>query len=289
MTSRKQQFMVFFGYPGQNFHGVALQPDVYTAGAALMARLAHATAQTPHAVSFAARTDAGVTALQNLATFRLVRPIGVEAVISALQAAQADGLTRVVAYALPRRVMARHMAAEKHYCYRVAGPCAPVADAAQTWHLATPFSVARLRRALAHFCGNHDFSAFCHGPRVTGNSRRTIRRIDVETQNAPQPGAYSDDAEVAIHIYGDGFLRRMLRKLVFTALEAACGLRAVASVPTLLQHGGADARPRVHSSAAARGLTLVRLTLTPQAQAICELAGIKGTPTMCQGQQFMPL
>ena len=289
MTSLKQQFMALFGYPGHRFHGVAPQPDVHTAGAALLARLAQATRRTPHAVSFAARTDAGVTALQNLATFRLAHPISPEAVIAALQTERHDGLTAVVARALPRRVMARHMAAEKHYCYRIAGPCAPVAADAQTWRLAAPFSVARLQRALAHFYGTHDFSAFCHGPRVAGSSQRTIRRICLQTSHAPNVGAYADNAEVAIHIHGDGFLRRMLRMIVFTATEAACGLRAVDSMPALLRHRDLGAERQARCSAPARGLTLMGLTLTPQAQAICQLASAEAVPTTCQAGQIVPL
>ena len=143
MTSGKQQFMVHFGYAGDRFHGVALQPDVHTAGAALLARLAHATEQKPHAVSFAARTDAGVTALSNLATFRLAHPVDCAAIIDALQSDRHDGLTSVLARPLPSRVMARNMAAEKHYCYRFAGPNVAHLTNPQTWRLAVPWSPPR--------------------------------------------------------------------------------------------------------------------------------------------------
>lgn len=270
MTSHKQQFMVLFGYAGHRFHGVAPQPDVATAGAALWARLAHATEQAPHAASFAARTDAGVAARCNLATFRLARPIACDAVIRALQTERHDGLSDVTAATLPDRVMARNMTAEKHYCYRLAGPKAGALADSQTWRLAVPFCVSRLRRALAHFCGTHDFSDFCQAGRPTGRPHRTIRHIAVESLGATTQGP-SAQGEVAIHFYGDGFLRRMLRMIVFTAAEAACGLRPVSSIPPLLPPN--VMRPqRARISAPARGLTLVRLTLTPQAQRICSAA-----------------
>ena len=248
MASHKQQFIVRFGYHGSRFHGVAPQPATRTAGGALLARMQRVTQQTPHAISLAARTDAGVSADANLLSFRLADPTDAHAVVRALELPSDDGLFRVQAALLPRRVLARSLVCAKHYSYRLAGPQAP--SLGDAWQLAVPLCPTRLHHALQTFCGTHDFSAFCHGTGAS-NPIRTIHRINLKTI-AP--------ATWAIDIHGVSFLRRMIRIMVCAAAEAACGLRPVRSIAPLLANPGA---PRAAASAPACGLTLKALTVHP--------------------------
>jgi tRNA pseudouridine(38-40) synthase len=68
MTARTQ-FLVRFGYLGHRFSGVQPLRDRPTAGGTLYSRLDAAFGVPPKALCFSARTDRGVHALDNMATF----------------------------------------------------------------------------------------------------------------------------------------------------------------------------------------------------------------------------
>ena len=144
---------------------------------------------------------------------------------------------------------------------------------------------------MSHFIGAHDFSAFCYGAGAAGSNRRSIRHITIESIGTrSSASSYTDSAEVAVHVFGDGFLRRMLRMMMFTAMEVACGLRTVHGISAFLPPDGRCPTRRVSNSAPARGLTLVDLTLTAQAQAICRLPMAALQPTRCQSRKnYVPM
>src|SRR5690606_25344169 len=110
---------------GRYFHGVQVQRERRTVAGELIDQLQDALSTTPRGLTFAARTDAGVSAQQNYATCwyrgrapseqqlaRLTQPSG-----SALQVTRA----RVV----PRELNARASSRRKHYQYRIQTGVAP--------------------------------------------------------------------------------------------------------------------------------------------------------------------
>src|SRR5690606_6665190 len=72
----RHTLLVEVAYDGAAFHGVAPQPGLPTVSEALERHLTSVFAAKPHALTFAARTDRGVSALQNFATcwFRDIAP-----------------------------------------------------------------------------------------------------------------------------------------------------------------------------------------------------------------------
>src|SRR5690349_612914 len=120
----RTQILVRFGYDGARFHGLQPQtPDLPTAGAALIDRLTQAAGRAPKGLHFAARTDAGVHALRNLATCWLptaarepsARPVA--QVLADVMRPRPDGLTAVLALEVPTWVHARGSSRGKRYRY----------------------------------------------------------------------------------------------------------------------------------------------------------------------------
>ncbi len=153
------------------------------------------------------RTDAGVHALGQVASFRAATVRSDRALCMGL-----DSL-------LPRDVACREAwrAADgfdalgtphtKRYRYRVLdiGERAPLRERF-TWHVRGTLDVPAMRAGARHLVGTHDFESFRAGGSAAATSIRTVRSLDVRRV----------DDEVHVEIDGDGFLRHMVRIVVGT-------------------------------------------------------------------------
>lgn len=252
------QLLIRFGYDGARFQGVQPQaPGVPTAGLALKMRLQAAAAETPvKALNFAARTDAGVHALGNLATcyLRDVEDERVEPLLRALTAPRDDGLVDVRAWRVPPTVHARGIARGKHYRYVVADGVdapvdAPVDDVKTAWAIAPSLDVDRMRAAARHLVGTHDFASLRGGNCSASSTVKTLASVEVVRERESRAGG-----RVTIDVVGDAFLRKMMRNLAALLVEVGSGWREPDDVVAVL-----DARDRQAAGicAPAHGLTLV--------------------------------
>lgn len=232
------------------FHGVARQPGYATVSETLERHLTAVLGTAPRALTFAARTDRGVSAEQNFATcwFRDIAPT--EAMLTELPVSHADWrLTR--ARWVPRSVNARNGTLGKHYRYRIT-PNATLAQAAATgdsrWVIVPRLDVTAMRRAAQLLEGTHDFSAF----RAAGcDGKDPLKTLD-------DVRVTETESEIVIDVYGRAFLRKMVRILVGTLAEVGAGLRRVESVSQLLAEGD---RGQSGLTAPAHGLCLVSVEL----------------------------
>ena len=86
-----------------------------------------------------------------------------------------------------------------------------------------------MRRALAYTIGEHDFAAFGQ-PTVGESTTRTMYRADV----------IATGLQIAIEVEANGFLYRMVRRLVGTLIPIGRGERAVAEFAAILQAADPD-------------------------------------------------
>ncbi len=251
------QLLIRFGYDGARFRGVQPQaPGIPTAGLALKQRLEEAAAMPPKALNFAARTDAGVHALGNLATcyFRDVDDAATARLLERVEAVRDDGLTDVRAQRVPPTVHARGSARGKRYRYLVVdGVLDPLTideRARRAWLLAPSLDIEAMRAAAAHFVGTHDFSSLRAGDCSAASATKTLARIDV----ARMPDTQRPLAAIAVEVSGNAFLRKMVRNLVGVLVEVGAGWRAPDDVDTIL---AARDRSAAGLCAPPQGLTLV--------------------------------
>lgn len=248
-----QQYLVWFGYDGQRFHGLQPQSALPTAGGALKERIMQAAGRAPGALTFAARTDAGVHALANLAGFRLPRDACDAGVLRQIEAWRPDGLYGVVVRPHERLLHARAEATAKLYRYRLHDGQPPESDAdPYVWQITPALDVAAMRRAACRLVGTHDFSSFRSRRCSASSPVRTLQRVDVVDWGLDPHGG----RRVVIDCLGDGFLRRMVRVIVGTLAEIGSGLRPPEAIDSIL---AARHRDAAGVTAPAHALTLVHV------------------------------
>jgi tRNA pseudouridine38-40 synthase len=235
-------------YDGAGFAGWQRQPvGQRSVQGELEGALRRVTGEAVRVVG-AGRTDAGVHAEAQVASFRL------EAAPDPLR------LGRALNGVLPRDVAvrgcekapddfhARFAALSKLYRYRIwnGASRSPLREARSHW-VRSPLDLAAMRRAGRLLEGTHDFACFQKAGSPQRSSVRTLRRVGVEGE--PR-------GEVAISLEGDGFLRHMVRIVAGTLVGVGLGRRPAEEMPALL---ACRDRTRAGRTAPARGLVLVRV------------------------------
>jgi tRNA pseudouridine38-40 synthase len=217
--------------------------------AALATLLAHEVT-----VAGASRTDAGVHARGQVASFRTERAIPLHGIRRGLNSLLPEAIAVVSATEASDEFHPRFSATGKHYRYLLLVR----ADRSPTWrqrawYQRSALDRAAMREAAAALIGEHDFAAF----RAAGcTASRTVRRID-EIAVTDLRDDLSGDAEpslLAIDVRGNAFLRNMVRILVGTLVEVGQGRRSPGQVAEIL---AAKDRTQAGITAPAHGLTLV--------------------------------
>jgi tRNA pseudouridine38-40 synthase len=201
----------------------------------------------PVTVHGAGRTDAGVHALEQVASATVTCAHHVQAIARGLNA-QLPGEVRVMRVEdAPPGFHARFSARSKTYRYviRNASIVSPF-ERAYVWHVPEPLDVAAMQAAAADLVGTHDYAAFQSTGTDVKGSVRTMMRSEVR----------SDGSLLTYEIAGNGFLRHMVRAVAGTLVEIGRGWRSPASIAALLD--GRD-RGEAGATAPARGLFLARV------------------------------
>ena len=250
-------YAVEIAYEGGRFRGFQAQPGLPTIQGALDAALASPGIRATLAV--AARTDAGVHAVRQVVSFAARAALDPEALRRGLNAALPEGIVALAAHAVPSSFHARNSAVARTYVYLVGTP-PPEALRPYAWTLpdarAFPdvteprLDPDRLRAALAHAVGTHDFVGFAR-PGEQRDTRRSLVAAEVR--------AAAGMPLWALALSGRGFLRAMVRNLAGTAVAVGLGLAPPERVAEIL-----SARRRYRGvRAPGWGLTLAEVVYQP--------------------------
>jgi tRNA pseudouridine38-40 synthase len=257
----RAQLLVRFGYDGARFRGLQPQaPGIPTAGSALRDRLTDAAGTPPKGLNFAARTDAGVHALKNLATCWFRGHDDIESVIARVSAPRDDGLVDVRAYRVPYDVHARGSGRGKRYRYLVeAGVASPDPVHGFVWQIAPDLDGERMRAAAEQLEGTHDYTSL-RAPNCSADSAvKTLTSVRVGGPFAVPPGSSprsSPSGRFVVEVCGNAFLRKMVRNLVGLLVEVGAGLREPDDVSAIL---AARDRSAAGLCAPPQGLVLVEV------------------------------
>lgn len=254
--SRRTQLLVRFGYDGARFRGLQPQgPGIPTAGQALKERLAAASRDRPRGLAFAARTDAGVHALRNVATCYFLDEPDAAGLAARVSAWRDDGLAEVHAELVPAHVHARGNSRGKRYRYLVDDGCPDAAlPRSRSWAIAPSLSGPLLLEAAAGLQGTHDFASL----RGSGCSSSTTVK-NLWSIRVGGPFALPQGRRWLLEISGDAFLRKMVRNLVGLIVEIGSGWRPVNDVKAVL---AARDRRAAGLCAPAEGLSLLDVGFT---------------------------
>ena len=237
-------------YNGAGFAGWATQPGMRTVQEELERALERVLGERPR-LTVAGRTDAGVHAWGQVASFGTDGTADPEELERALNALTADDLA-VIRVSEADGFDARRDARSRTYCYRVLAGRVPN-PFERGLSLFWPHSVKleALRRCATALAGAHDFTAFT--PTQTEHVRFERDILACEwRQRAPIVGGGGGEL-FELWIEADAFMRNMVRVLVGTMLEVGVGSRSVEDFVALLD--GAP-RERAGGTAQAHGLYL---------------------------------
>lgn len=252
-------------YDGTEFHGWQLQPGLRTVQGELQKALGRITGEAPLPQG-SGRTDAGVHALGQVASFALRAPIPAENLHRALNRKLPGSIRVLEAKTMPAEFHARHSAVAKTYKYRVflmrreCEDICPPFLARYVYACSWPLDRDALEQAAQHFIGEHDFRSFAasdpdgatrSGPGDdTSDGPSTVRRV---FSSAWQEEMSTFGTLLVYRVRGNGFLHHMVRNLVGTMIEVGRGAMPSAEIPRIL---AARSRSAAGPTAAARGLFL---------------------------------
>jgi len=247
-------YRLTLAYDGTDFAGWQAQRAggrARTVQGTLEDALAKLTGGGRVAVVGAGRTDAGVHALGQVASFALATPWDPADLERALNAVLADDVRILDAAVCEDGFHARRQATGKLYRYTLdTGPVQLPARRRFAGHVFWALDEQAMQAAAALLVGRHDFASLASSGGSVKTTVRTVTRSEVRRED--------DRASTWIYeVEASGFLRKMVRSMVGAIVEAGRGSRTVASLAEALEARDRRAWP---APAAARGLTLVSVS-----------------------------
>jgi tRNA pseudouridine38-40 synthase len=202
-------------YDGTAYHGWQMQPKHPTIQKALhqtLWRVLGGPTQPPEA---SGRTDAGVHALGQVATFRTDKPIPVENLTAALNDILPPDIRVLSAEEVAADFHPRDCAKAKTYRYRLlrSNICSPFLARFVT-HYPYPLDEAAMIAAAGIVEGEHDFGSFAAVDPEKGHDDDNRSKVRTVFSSAWR----SDGDELIYEVRGSGFLHHMVRNLVGTFL-----------------------------------------------------------------------
>jgi tRNA pseudouridine38-40 synthase len=201
-------------------------------------------------VRVAGRTDAGVHAAAQVASFTADRPIDPRRLQLGLNAV----LPRDVAVLAVSEVAAdfdARAAVSRTYRYRVwLSPARPALKRAFVWHVHGDLDVEVLRAAAPFFVGHRDWSALTPSARLYRTCEREVTLACWTDRGEVALGA----RELDFHVAAGSFLHMMVRVMVGSMVDAALGRMTLEDLRRGIESGE---RRRMGRTAPARGLCLV--------------------------------
>jgi tRNA pseudouridine38-40 synthase len=237
-------------YDGSDFSGWQVQPDASTIQGTLASAIGRLTGENVLPQG-SGRTDAGVHALAQVATFSTASPIPIENFLKALNDILPPSIRILEVKEVPADFHARKSARAKTYRYRIcrAAICSPFL-ARYVWHFPYPLDENAMSDAAAAIVGEHDFTSFAAVDPDRGQENnevsnvRTIFSSRFERQND----------EFVYTVRGSGFLHHMVRNLLGTLILVGKGTLQPQDIASIL---AARNRSAAGATAPASGLFLV--------------------------------
>ena len=233
-------------YDGTCYSGWQRQPNRPTIQEAIE-RAIHQVSQATVSVIGAGRTDAGVHARGQVASFYAARDWPASSWMRALNAVLPKDIAVRSSALMNDHFHAQHDARGKLYTYRIFHrPARPTVDRAFVWHIYRPLDEAAMQQAAASLTGLQDFSSFEGSLTDNTNPICHLQRLTV----------IRHDDQILIEAYADRFLKHMVRAIIGTVVEVGLGTRTPDSLTKVLR---ARDRSAAGLTAPAHGLCLMRV------------------------------
>ena len=237
-------------YDGTEFSGWQIQPGLPTVQGTLASAIGRITGENVLPQG-SGRTDAGVHALAQVATFTTESIIPAANLVTALNDILPPAIRVIEATEVPLDFHARKSAREKRYRYRIyrGGICPPFL-AQYVWHYPYPLEEETMIDAAHHIEGEHDFTSF-----AAVDPERDAAQEDRSNVRTVFSSNWSRSADELIYdVRGSGFLHHMVRNLVGIFILVGKGTLRPIDIPAIIE---AKNRSAAGATAPASGLYLI--------------------------------
>jgi len=252
-------YRVTLAYDGTDFQGwQAQRVGARTVQGEIERALGRLAGGRRVAVAGAGRTDTGVHALGQVASFDLPREIEPAELQRALNGLLPDDVRVLSAALAPADFHARRSARSKLYRYVLDAGGVPLPQRRRTAaYVPWPLDELRVLAAARLYVGHHDFASLASAGGSLKTTVRTVTRSEAVFVPRREDGG---ERSLVYEVEADGFLRRMVRSQVGGLVAVG---RGVLTVDALAQALAARDRGGWPAPAPAAGLTLVRVDYPP--------------------------
>lgn len=247
---------VTLSYHGGAFRGYQFQPHVPSVQGALQEAWSVVARDPQGTLMGCSRLDAGVCAYHYVLTVHTSSSLPCDALVASLNGYFQSGTPAAIRIASVEDVdphfHARFDALAKHYRYLLwygHGQHALLGPRAWRVRSAVPLVVGDLAPLWSQYVGTHDFRGF----RSADCTAKTTRRTVYKSLCWPHP-LYPN--LFILDVWGDGFLKNMVRTMVGTAVDVALGKLPPDTIEKAFHHGS---RAQVGQCAPGLGLTLMQV------------------------------
>jgi tRNA pseudouridine38-40 synthase len=232
---------ITLAYDGAEFHGWQVQPQRITVQGTLAAALARVTGERGIPQG-AGRTDAGVHAVGQVASWQTSSPIPAANLVIALNDALPPSVRVLGVADVAPDFHPRASARSKTYRYRIerSDICLPQL-ARYIYHHPYPLDETAMAEAAPLVQGRHDFTSFAavdpdRTARLENNHADNVREIFSSEWRR-------DGSELIYTVSGNGFLHHMVRNVVGSFLLVGKGTLKPADITRVLEARSRSANP----------------------------------------------
>jgi tRNA pseudouridine38-40 synthase len=242
---------ITLAYDGTDFCGWQVQADAPSIQGTLASAIGRVTGEKVLPQG-SGRTDAGVHALAQVATFALESVIPAANLVTALNDVLPPAVRVLQCLDVPGDLHARKSAVAKTYRYRMyRGDICPPFLARYVWHYPYPLDFGAIAEAARLAEGEHDFTSFTAVDPERGKDEAVSNVRTVFSSRWMRK-----DQEFVYEIRGNGFLHHMVRNLVGTFLLIGKGTLKPEDITRILADRN---RSSAGATAPASGLYLVNV------------------------------
>jgi tRNA pseudouridine38-40 synthase len=271
MTPAPRNIRLTLAYDGTAYVGWQIQPNGRSVQDVVQLAIGELTGE-PVKLIAAGRTDSGVHALGQVASFRTGSTIPTEKFPAAIQSRLPEDIAVLSAGEASPEFHATYSAVRKTYRYLLhLGDRGVPFLRNYAWRFRHELDLAAMREATEFLLGTHDFRCFETQFPNKATSVRTIEQVEWRElsqwevwQGVPFDAAIPPEPRsetlLGFEITADGFLYNMVRAIVGTAVDVGRGRFAPGDVRRMIQQGD---RSLAGPTAPARGLYLVRVEYDP--------------------------
>ncbi|MBQ3395155.1 MAG: tRNA pseudouridine(38-40) synthase TruA [Synergistaceae bacterium] len=215
-------------YLGKNYSGWQVQPDAISIQEVIEGALGKISG-APVRITGAGRTDKGVNAYGQIASFDLAKEFTPEKLRLAINFYLPDDIRIMKIFHVPDDFNARYSAISREYKYFIWNDyvCPPFLNNFVWWRKGREWDMTLAHKACEMIQGRHNFRAFCRAGECPDDPFRTIDSLKIRKR-----GRLS-----VISIKAQSFLTNMVRIITGNINEIASGKRKLEWLEGLLSGG----------------------------------------------------